>query len=213
MTPENIRTGPDEEVLLASAASGDQQAIESLLTRYRDLVRRKASSMFMAGSDAEDVIQEGMIGLFKAIRSYNPSHQVPFRAFASYCIMAQITDAVRQASRQKHKPLNESLSLQRLANPDDHENLPILELFIDSPDPNPEENLLNREDVADLQNYFLSRLSPLEQQAILLFIQNLSYRQIADCLGCSPKKIDNALSRARQKFLDYRRRRNNASRS
>ena len=114
MPAERDNSQIDDDVLLAKSAGGDQQAIESLLVRYKDLVRRKASAMYMAGADAEDVIQEGMIGLFKAIRDYRPVHQVPFAAFASYCIMAQITDAVRQASRKKHKPLNDSLSLQSL---------------------------------------------------------------------------------------------------
>jgi len=197
---------PDDEILLEQAARGDQQAIETLMIRYKDLVRRKASSMFMAGADSEDVIQEGMIGLFKAIRDYRPVHRVPFAAFASYCIMAQITDAVRQASRQKHRPLNNSLSLQSLIQTEDNGDLQLLELFIGSSGPDPEEILLNRENMTDLQTFFLDELSQLEQQIVLLFIQQLSYKQIADCLGCSTKKVDNALSRARQKFLGYRRR-------
>ncbi|HAL74592.1 MAG TPA: RNA polymerase sporulation sigma factor SigH [Clostridiales bacterium] len=200
------KTATEDDVLLAQAAQGNQQAIEALLIRYKDLVRRKASSMFMAGADAEDVIQEGMIGLFKAIRDYRPVHRVPFAAFASYCIMAQITDAVRQASRQKHRPLNNSLSLQSLIQTDDDNDLQLIELFIGSNGPDPEEALLNNENLTDLQTFFIEELSQLEQQVVLLFIQKLSYKQIADCLGCSSKKVDNALSRARQKFLAYRRR-------
>lgn len=206
MTAAVPKTAFDDDALLALATQGDQQAIETLLIRYKDLVRRKASSMFMAGADAEDVIQEGMIGLFKAIRDYRPIHRVPFAAFASYCIMAQITDAVRQASRQKHRPLNNSLSLQSLIQTDDDNDLQLIELFIGSAGPDPEEALLNNENLTDLQTFFLEELSQLEQQAVLLFIQRLSYKQIADCLGCSSKKVDNALSRARQKFLAYRRR-------
>jgi RNA polymerase sporulation-specific sigma factor len=203
----------DEDSLLSQAAQGDQQAIETLMIRYKDLVRRKASSMFMAGADAEDVIQEGMIGLFKAIRDFQPVHKVPFAAFASYCIMAQITDAVRQASRQKHRPLNDSLSLQNLVQNDDNGDIQLFELFLGSSGPNPEEILLNRENMADLKAFFLDNLSALEQQVVLLFIQNLSYRQIADCLGSTLKKVDNALSRARMKFLRYRRLREQADRS
>lgn len=200
-----VMSAPDDEILLAHAAEGDQQAIETLLIRYKDLVRRKASAMFMAGADSEDVIQEGMIGLFKAIRDYRPVHRVPFAAFASYCIMAQITDAVRQASRQKHRPLNNSLSLQSLIQTEDHGDQQLLELFVGSSGPDPEQALLNRENMTDLQTFFMSELSQLEQQVVLLFIQQLTYRQIADCLGSSTKKVDNALSRARQKFLNYRR--------
>lgn len=200
-----IVSQPDDSDLLAKAAGGDQLAMETMLIRYKDLVRRKASSMFMAGADSEDVIQEGMIGLFKAIRDYKPIHNVPFPAFASYCIMAQITDAVRQASRQKHRPLNDSLSLQSLIQTDDNGDFQLLDLFAGSLGPDPEEALLSRENMADLRVFFLTELSQLEQQIVLLFIQKLTYRQIADCLGCTTKKVDNALSRARQKFLNYRR--------
>ena len=115
-----------DQVLLELAARGDSQAVDRLLTRYKNLVRRKASMMFMSGADAEDVIQEGMIGLFKAICSYQPEKEVPFQAFAAYCIMAQITDAVRRAGRLKHQLLSplerrtvllliQSLSYQQIA--------------------------------------------------------------------------------------------------
>ncbi len=201
LDPEHNQIG--DEILLAKAAGGDQLAIEALLIRYKDLVRRKASMMFIAGADTEDVIQEGMIGLYKAIRSYQPVHQVPFFAFAAYCIMAQITDAVRQASRKKHQPLNDSLSLQGLIQADD-DDLRLLDLFVGAKDPDPEQSLLNRENLADLQYFIQQELSPLERQVVLLFIQQLSYRQIADCLDCTTKKIDNALRRARLKFSSYR---------
>lgn len=197
-----LRQAEDEE-LLTRAGSGDQLAIEALLTRYKDLVRRKASTMYIAGADTEDVIQEGMIGLFKAIRDYRPIHKVPFAAFASYCIMAQITDAVRQASRKKHQPLNESLSLQSLIQTED-DDLRLLDLFAGTSELDPEESLLDRENLADLQYFIQKALSPLEQQVVLLFMQQLSYQQIADCLGCTTKKIDNALHRARLKFSKFR---------
>jgi RNA polymerase sporulation-specific sigma factor len=208
MQPEPDSSQLHDEILLQHAAQGDQQAIEILLNRYKNLVRRKASAMYMAGADSEDVIQEGMIGLFKAIRDYRPVHGVSFAAFASYCIMAQITDAVRQASRKKHQPLNASLSLQGLIQTEDEGEARLLDLFSDQSEPDPEETLLNLEKLADLQLFIQDQLSTLERQAVLLFIQKLSYQQIADCLGCSAKKVDNALSRARQKFLAYRRKTN-----
>ena len=153
-----------EDVLLARAAEGDQQAIETLMIRYKNLVRSKAASMFMAGADPEDVIQEGMIGLFKAIRDFKPEFRVPFSAFASYCIVSQITDAVRRASRQKHRLLNDSLSLHTLIKSDDADDSRFLEIFIGDAGPNPEEILIDRERVADLQDFFLNHLSRLEQQ-------------------------------------------------
>ena len=193
-----------EDVLLARAAEVDQQAIETLMIRYKNLVRSKAASMFMAGADPEDVIQEGMIGLFKAIRDFKPEFRVPFSAFASYCIVSQITDAVRRASRQKHRLLNDSLSLHTLIKSDDADDSRFLEIFIGDAGPNPEEILIDRERVADLQDFFLNHLSRLEQQTVLLFMQRLRYQQIADCLGRTTKQVDNALSRARRKFSAYR---------
>lgn len=195
---------PDND-LLARAANGDSQAMEMLLVRYKGLVRHKASSMYMAGADAEDVIQEGMIGLFKAIRDFQPAHRVPFAAFASYCIMAQITDAVRQASRKKHQLLNNSVSLQSLVPTPEHDgDLLFSDLFNRTAVPDPEQELLNQENYADLHYFIQQELSLLEKQTVLLFIQKLSYRQIADCLEVPAKTIDNALRRARRKFLTYR---------
>lgn len=210
MQPNLEQRQINDDELLAQAAGGDQQAIETLLIHYKDLVRRKASAMYMAGADAEDVIQEGMIGLFKAIRDYRPVYQVPFAAFASYCVMAQITDAVRQASRKKHRPLNDSLSLQSLIQTDEDDGLRLLDLFKGTSNPDPEESLLNGENIADLQFFIQQELSPLEQQVVLMFIQKLSYQQIADCLGSSTKRVDNALRRARLKFQQYRQQRNAA---
>jgi RNA polymerase sporulation-specific sigma factor len=197
---------PSDSELLTLASQGDQQAIETLLIRYKNLVRRKASAMYMAGADSEDVIQEGMIGLFKAIRDFKPGFQVPFAAFASYCVMAQITDAVRQASRKKHQPLNASLSLQGLTQSEEKGEFDLLSLLAETTRPDPEEILLNQEKLTALLYFIQSELSDMERQAVLLFIQQLSYQQIADCLGCTPKKIDNALGRARRKFLSFRRR-------
>ena len=195
----------EDLALLAAARIGDNQAMELLLSRYKGLVRHRAASMFMAGADSEDVIQEGMIGLFKAIRDYEPTHDASFATFASRCIMAQITDAVRQASRHKHRPLNESLSLQSLLQQQgetEHNSVPP-----DWPasDENPEQRLLSREQTAAFLDFLASHLSPLEQQVIRLHLQDLSYQQIAELLNCSTKRVDNALQRARQKIARFHR--------
>jgi RNA polymerase sporulation-specific sigma factor len=194
-----------DDILLQKAAEGDQQAIETLMSRYKYLVRQKASAMFIAGADNEDVIQEGMIGLYKAIRDFRPVHKVPFAAFASYCIMAQITDAVRQASRQKHRPLNNSLSLQSILQTGEEGDLLLLDRLTGLTAASPEESLLIREHLADLSYFVQNKLSTLERQVVLLFIQQLSYQQIADCLEITTKKVDNALSRVRQKLTNFRR--------
>lgn len=190
--------------LLARVASNDSAAMEELLELYKGLVRYKASSMFMAGADAEDVIQEGMIGLFKAIRDYKPDQGMMFSSFAGYCIMSQITDAVRGASRQKHRPLNESLSLQGSASADSEQNLKWLDLIAAQNHNNPEQQLLNQEKQLLLQEFIQQRLSPRERQIVLLYLQSLSYQQIASYIGCTVKSVDNALHRVRNKMKIYR---------
>lgn len=193
----------EDLALLHAAQTGDNQAMEILLSHYKGLVRHKAASMFIAGADAEDVIQEGMIGLFKAIRSYDPTLGVNFAAFASRCIAAQITDAVRQASRQKHRPLNESLSLQGLQQGAAESGTPPGTLDWPDSDQDPEKLLLSREQAADFQTFIRQNLSSLEQQVLQLYLQGLPYQQIADHLDCSSKRVDNALHRARQKIATF----------
>ncbi|MDW7658000.1 MAG: sigma-70 family RNA polymerase sigma factor [Bacillota bacterium] len=198
-----------DKVLLEQAARGDSLAVDQLLTRYKNLVRRKASMMFMAGADTEDVIQEGMIGLYKAICAYKPEKEVPFPAFAAYCIMTQITDAVRKAGRLKHQLLSQSISLQSLSREtDEGPGLPISAFIPARPEADPEQALLNQESMSDLMTFIQNDLSQLERQAVLLFIQNLSYQQIAACLDVAEKTIDNALGRARRKFMQYRDKKN-----
>ena len=202
------QSSEEELQLLREAAAGDRQATEALLMRYKGLVRRKAGSMFMAGADHEDVIQEGMISLYQAVRDYKPEHCVPFAAFAAFCVTARITDAVRRASRLKHQPLNQSLSLQVLQQRDD-QSLQLLDLFADTANPDPEHALLERENLYDLQFFIQKKLSPLEQNVVLTFLENAQYSVIAEKLGCSVKTVDNALRRARQKFMLFRQKNTN----
>lgn len=190
--------------LLQRIAAGDHEAMERLLGHYKGLVRHKASFMFMAGADAEDVIQEGMIGLFKAIRDYKPDHGLLFSSFAGYCIMSQITDAVRQASRLKHKPLNESVSLQGAAGSDPENDLTWQDLIAAQNTSDPEQQLLDREKQQVLQSFIRQHLSARESQIVLLYLQSLTYQQIADFLGCPVKSVDNALGRVRRKMKQHR---------
>jgi|LSQX01.2.fsa_nt_gb RNA polymerase sporulation-specific sigma factor len=194
-----------ENILLARAASGDSQAVDQLLQQYKGLVRHKAAMMFMPGADREDVIQEGMIGLYKAIRAFDPAKQVPFVSFASYCIMAQITDAVRKSNRQKHQILNESVSLDNIEPSSAKDSsLPLLSVLPDKEGSDPEQALLDREDMAELLDFMQNDLSRLEKKVVLFYIQDLTYEQIAGCLDITEKSVDNAISRARRKFRLYR---------
>ncbi len=193
-----------ETLLLERAGQGDRQAVDQLLTRYKNLVRQKASLMAVAGADRDDVIQEGMIGLYRAIQTYQPEKKVPFQAFASVCILSQIIDAVRRASRNKHEILNRSLSLDRPLADADPASLTGLDVVADRHGVNPEQVLLDQEGILDLASFIQVDLSQMERQSLLLFLQDLTYQQIADTLGVSPKTVDNALSRARQKIRRFR---------
>ena len=190
--------------LLSRAADGDRQATEVLLIKYKWLVRQKAGSMYMKGAGHEDVIQEGMIGLYQAIIEYQPRHRVPFSAFAAYCVTARITDAVRKSSRLKHQPLNESISLQSIQHSEEQSQQHLLDLFADKSMPNPEATLLERENLMSLQYFIQNELSKLERQVVLQFLENPKYEQIAHNLDCSLKTVDNALRRARNKFTIFR---------
>lgn len=191
--------------LIARIRAGSNEAMEIILDCYKGLVRSKASAMFMAGADSEDVIQEGMIGLFKAIRSYEPERGLAFSSFAGYCIVSQITDAVRKASRKKHRPLNESLSLHAPVILSDENELKWQDLLAAQDHQDPEQRLLNLEKQKALQDFIQQQLSVFERQIILLYLQSLSYQQIAGFLNCPVKSVDNALGRVRRKMREYRR--------
>lgn len=196
------RPQPDDLTLALLAKAGDNQAMEQLINRYKALVRQKASAMFMIGADSDDVIQEGMIGLFKAIRNFQPDQGASFSTFANICIGTQITDAVRQASRQKHRPLNESISLQNLLSPDDVEQS-AGERDIPATQENPEQTLLSKEESELMLDYLKQQLSELEQQVIHLYLKGRSYREIAEQLHCTTKRVDNALTRTRRKLAKF----------
>ncbi len=193
-------TGQDDTSLVLLAQTGDTSAMDELLNRYKGLVRARAGDFFMAGADHEDVIQEGMIGLFKAIRTYQPAFKVPFASFAAYCIIAQVTDAVRRASRLKHGPLNESVSLQTLLAPDGDSGRSLLDVFIDVSRADPEQAVLAKEAFESLMAFMNQDLSLLERQVVLLFMEGRRYQEIAGQLKVSAKSVENALRRARQKF-------------
>ena len=198
----NPLSEPDDLTLALKAKAGDNQAMEQLIDRYKALVRQKASAMYMLGADSDDVIQEGMIGLFKAIRDFQPDQGASFSTFANRCVASQITDAVRQASRQKHRPLNESISLQNLLSADGSER-DSGEREIPATLENPEQTLLSREESDLLLEYLKQQLSDLEQQVIHLYLKGRSYREIAAELHCTPKRVDNALTRIRRKLAQF----------
>ena len=178
------------------AVNGDRAAEESLAARYMQLVRACARPLFLAGGDSEDLSQEGMFGLLSAIREFDPSQGVSFRSFAEHCIRMRLYSAVKTASRLKHLPLNDSMPLEQLSDDPSSQLSAAPEMFRRSP----EDLVLARESKEELKQLFDRRLSPLEKQVLDLFLDGLSYRDIALVLKKDEKSVDNAVQRIRRKL-------------
>lgn len=181
---------PDQEVY--------RQALEELIERYKNLVRKKARAYFLIGGDPEDLIQEGMIGLYKGILDYNES-KGSFSSFLSLCIERQILTAVRSAAREKHMPLNQAVSYLQTQVDEDGNETQLLEMIADPGSLSPEQEIVGQEGRQDLLLQLQKALSPMEYRVLSLYLSGLSYRQIAKSLEISPKSADNALQRIRQK--------------
>ena len=178
------------------AVSGDRHAEEALAGRFLQLVRACARPFFLAGGDSEDLIQEGMFGLISAIRQYDPSYDASFRTFAEHCIKKRIFSAIRSASRLKHFPLNDGLSLEQLS---EEPSLPYAAIP-ECVQPSPEELVLARESKEELYSAFRNCLSKLEINVLDLYLDGLSYQDIAQRLGKDAKAVDNAVQRIRRKM-------------
>ena len=184
---------PDEE-LIRRAQNGEKKPEEFLIDKYKGMVRKKAHAMFLIGGEQEDLIQEGMIGLFRAVRDYRPSKNASFATFASLCVERQIYKAIEISGRQKHRPLNSYISLSE-------ENSP-LKNTEDTKQQNPEEIIIDRESTNLMQEKIKERLSPFENQVLRAYLEGKDYHQIARQMEKSPKSIDNALQRIRNKIHD-----------
>ena len=187
----------DEEVVKL-AQEDDGEALSYLLDKYKNFVRTKARSYFLIGADHEDIVQEGMIGLFKAIRDYNPDKLTTFRAFAELCVKRQIITAIKGATRQKHYALNSYVSLNKPLYDEDSDRtlLDVLEGRVT----NPEDLYISQEDLNHIETQITGMLSELEQQVLQCFLDGSSYQEIAESLGRHVKSIDNALQRIKRKL-------------
>lgn len=192
----------EDPALVALATGGDDHAYEFLLDKYKNFVRAKARSYFLIGADREDLIQEGMIGLYKAIRDYNPDKQASFRGFAELCITRQIITAIKAATRQKHQPLNSYVSLNRPVY-DDESDRTLMDIITGTKVLNPEDIIIDREDIASIEAKMGEMLSSLEWDVLNLYLQGKSYQEIAAVLGRQVKSIDNALQRVKGKLENY----------
>ena len=182
--------------LQQKAASGEREAEEALVCRYMQLVRACSRPFFLAGGESEDLIQEGMFGLLSAIRQYDPDNGASFRTFAEHCIKKRILSAIRSASRLKHFPLNDGLSLEQLS---EDASVPFAAIPAYT-QPSPEELVLARESKEELYKAFQHHLSKLEIRVLDLYLDGLSYQDIAQRLGKDPKSVDNAVQRIRRKM-------------
>ncbi len=190
----------EDHELVTRVRSGDDHCIEILLSRYRNFARSKARNYFLAGSDKEDVVQEGMIGLFKAIRDFSDETGTPFRAFAELCISRQILTAIKTANRQKHQPLNSSVSLDAPAYGDDQSDVSVGDHLVASTSTDPVELVISAQEIEGIRDSMTETLTDLEGDVLALYMDGKSYEEIAGALGNHVKSIDNALQRIKRKL-------------
>lgn len=197
----------EDEELVCLAREGDEEALEFLINKYKNFVRAKARTYFLVGADREDIIQEGMIGIYKAIRDYRSDRLASFRAFAELCITRQIITAIKTATRQKHIPLNSYVSLNKPVFDDESERT-LMDIMVPGVTTDPEELLISQEEVADIEGKMDELLSPLEKEVVDLYLEGKSYIEIAEQLGRHVKSVDNALQRVKRKLEGCLKKRN-----
>lgn len=191
-----------DEELVSQAHDGSEVALEALINRYKNFVRAKARSYFLVGADREDIIQEGMIGLYKAVRDYRADKLSSFRAFAELCVTRQIITAIKTATRQKHIPLNSYVSLNKPIYDEDSDRT-LMDVISGVQISDPEELVINREEFNDIETKMSEILSDLEWQVLVSYLEGRSYQEIAMELNRHVKSIDNALQRVKRKLEKY----------
>ena len=192
----------DEEIV-RKIQKGDQQAVDFLMEKYKYLVRNKAKTLFLIGGDRDDLIQEGMIGLYKAIRDFRSDRDSLFFNFADLCVSRQIYSAIKASNRKKNLPLNTYISLYTPAyseNSDNDDKEALVDIIYQKHVSNPEELVIDKENTNMIEYELVRRLSDLEKQVLSLYMQDFKYVQIAEILGREPKTIDNALTRIKSKL-------------
>ena len=192
-----------DEALVARSHAGDTRADEALYERYKNVVRMKARPYFLIGADREDLVQEGMIGLYKAIRDYTPDHNAGFRSFAEMCIVRQLITAIKSATRKNHAPLNTYVSFYGSAYSEEEKERTLLDTMATVRTESPEDAFISKENMERILSSIEKLLTPLEKQVLDLFMDGYSYQQIAVMLGRGTKTVDNALQRIKRKLEKY----------
>lgn len=193
----------NERRLVELAKAGNAEATQRLMSRYSQFVRMKAMSYFIAGGECEDLIQEGYIGLFKAIRDYQPSRAASFRSFAELCVTRQIITAIKTACRQKHSPLNGYVSFSYAPAGLEHEGWTLADLLPAGRSADPVAQVISAEELDSLTNCLTTLLSPLESQVLRHYLEGLSYESIAELIDHDTKTVDNALQRVKRKVMAH----------
>ncbi|NIK13624.1 RNA polymerase sporulation-specific sigma factor [Saccharococcus thermophilus] len=196
----------EDEQLVELVHQGDGDALDFLIHKYQNFVRAKARSYFLVGADREDIIQEGMIGLYKAVRDFKGDKLSSFKAFAELCITRQMITAIKTATRQKHIPLNSYVSLDKPIY-DEESDRTLMDVISGTKATDPEELIVNREEVDDIEVKMAELLSDLERKVLALYLDGRSYQEISEELNRHVKSIDNALQRVKrklEKYLEYR---------
>lgn len=193
---ERYQNLKDEE-LIEQLRLGDAKIMDFILDKYKPLVRKKANAMYLIGGDTDDLIQEGMIGLFKAIRDFSKEKESSFYHFAELCISRQIYTAVEASNRKKHAPLNTYISLYSGTNED---GVVLADSLMAGLEENPEQMMIDQESMALFLEQLKERLSKLEREVLDCYLAGLNYQQIAEQMGKNPKSIDNALHRIKEKL-------------
>lgn len=191
-----------DEKIVELSKSGDEYATDFLIEKYKNFVKSRARTYFLIGADKEDLIQEGMIGLYKAIRDYNPEKLATFKSFAEICVTRQIITAIKTATRQKHMPLNSYISLNKPVYEDESERM-MIDMIAEKDNFNPEEIMITKEHFGDMLKKMSTVLSKYEWKVMNLFLDGKSYSEIAKKLEKSEKSIDNALQRIKNKVEKY----------
>ena len=189
-----------DETLVAQARAGGDVALATLLSRYRGFARAKARSYFLVGGEHEDVVQEGMIGLYKAVRDFDASHHVSFRTFAEMCVTRQMISAVKAANRHKHGPLNSYVSFSRPVGADDDDDRELGDVLAPKGSNDPADIIISAERIRALQTHVQHVLSDLEVEVLRLYVEGKSYVEIAELTARHTKAVDNALQRVKRKL-------------
>ena len=190
-----------DEALVEAIVSGNADAMDFLMNKYKNLVRSRARTLFLVGADKEDLIQEGMIGLYKAIRDYKAEKNISFRNFAELCINRQMYSAIKGSNTKKNQPLNNYISFDSMENSEEQES-PMEQLMGISfeKNQNPEKIVIDKESADVLEYTLVGHLSEMERQVLQFYMKDMNYNQIAAALGKEPKAVDNAIQRIKKKL-------------